>query len=346
MTFATWQGNAGICAFWPLGSMQVDLAGVRPAPGTYLLGDGPGNVGSESWIPDGYVWHFDRTNMARIVAAGFDHVRLQYEPTPLIVAIMNDDAMLLEFVLGQFDMCVQAIIESGLGLVMSANLTGAGDVMPVSSVLAGLSSANYIAYKAHLLLLAARYRGLSPSRFAIELMNEPPAAGSYTGNWEHDYQPDLHAALRAALPLHTMILTCDGRSSWFVLPTYRGAHFASDPNIIWTYHLIDPPPGFSSIRDQAAALSTWARSYDIDPGNLYAGEFGARRNALRLDRIHLYRDMTTAIILGGHRRAAFSLDTADYGLTDGAGTRVGAFDPLLLSACTPTRVWLKGRRIP
>ena len=447
---ATWRCSSGINAFWPLAGMQVVHDGggnpvIRPAPNTYLFGDGPGNYATLAEVPD--TWHFRSTVLQQVRAAGFDHIRLQYEPTPIIWALMHDDTELLDFVLSQFDISVNAIMGAGLGCVLSGILTGYADLMLPRQALAGLASEGYDFYKQHLLLLGERYADRDPTLFALELLNEPPGNGSttvrppgyfnwgvlYTGDWQTDYQPDLYAALRAVMPDHTMLLTCDGWSNWEILKSYDPSPYASDTNIIWQYHPLEPtpaslsgyiynqyfyvqrlayPPGanrldasagtlagsiaamealvdkypnvatggnpaatkaglefdlgsyygspenFVWIKARIDALTEWARENGTAPGNLYAGEHGATRDSTgfpgnllglafgskaltRLDRIHLYRDMSRAILVNGHRRAPDHLDTLNYGITYGQNLTIGAFDRLIIHALAPRRRWLQ-----
>lgn len=448
MTMATWRGVTGICAFWPLGGMQVvKIDGeprVRPAPNTYLFADGPGDYANLEDVPD--TWHFRTANLKKIVDAGFDHVRVQYEPTPIIEAILRNDTALLDFVLTQFDLTVKAILNANLGVALSGILAGFAGIMPPSRVFAGISAPEYLAYKEHLRILAERYAWTDPSMFVLEVFNEPPGNGStvqrpagfpnwgalYTGNWETDYQPELYQVIRDAMPEHTVILTCDGWSNWEILTTYDPTRYLHDTNVIWTYHPLEPtpaslcgfiynqyyyiqriayPPGFhdgdgvigtleGSIADMerlialrpwvatngnpaatAAGLrsdlqsyygtpegydflakyigriTTWARRYGIPPGNIYASEYGSIRDnagfpgnllglsigtigSTRLDRLHLYRDVTRVCIQNGHRRAIDHLDTPDYGITDNPSIFVGEFDPLIIDALA-----LRNRRL-
>ena len=148
-TLATWRCSSGIDAFWPLAGMQVvhdeyDNPIVRPAPNTYLFCDGPGNYATLAEVPD--TWHFRSAVLQQVKDAGFDHIRVQYEPTPIMWALMHDDTELLDFVLSQFDISVDAILGAGLGVMLSGILTGFADLMPPDVVFAGLASDNYDFY--------------------------------------------------------------------------------------------------------------------------------------------------------------------------------------------------------
>ena len=112
------------------------------------------------------------------------------------------------------------------------------------------------------------------------------------------------------------------------------------------------------IRSNIDALTSWPTANNISPGNLYAGEYGATRDntgfpgdlignpmgshgSTRLDRMHLYRDMSQAIVANGHRREFDHLDTMNYGITTAQNLTVGPFDQRLLEAVAPTQNWLR-----
>lgn len=244
---AQFRGAAGINAFWPLGGPQVILEGglprPRPQPQTFLMADGPPG---RHFRPEVIQWVKD---------AGFDHIRVQYEPMTIMWAIENDDPEFLEWLLDYFDHCVEEIIHGGLGVVLSGILAGYADVMLLETVFAGMSAPRYLIYKEHLVALARKFKKYDPRRFCIELLNEPPGNGStvvrpepnwdvmYTGNWATDYQPDLYALMREEMPNHTIICTSDGWSNWQTLTQLEpSTEMAEDHNIIWTYHPLFPTP--------------------------------------------------------------------------------------------------------
>lgn len=244
---AAWRPIKGICAFWPLGGPQVIVQNgknrPRPAPGTFLLADGPPSH------------HFRPQVLNWCKEAGFDHIRVQYEPLTIMWAIENNDQVLLNWVLDYFEETCRLILDGGLGVCLSGILANYADVMRFESVFAGMNAPRYQIYKEHLRQLCRRFADTDPEQFCIELLNEPVANGStvvrdspnwhigYIGNWETDYQPDLYALYRQELPNHTAILTSDGWSNWETLtqlvPTET---MLADHNIIWTYHPLFPTP--------------------------------------------------------------------------------------------------------
>ena len=244
---ATWKPTKGICAFWSLGGPQVILENnkprPRPAPGTFLFADGPP---SHHFRPEVLNWVKD---------AGFDHIRVQYEPLTIMWAIENNDQPFLNYLLDYFEETCRLILAGGLGVCLSGILANYANVMTFESVFSGMQSARYAIYKQHLRLLCRRFADTDPEQFCIELLNEPVGNGStvvrerpnwavaYVGNWATDYQPDLYRLYRSELPNHTAILTSDGWSNWETLtqlvPTEEQL---ADHNIIWTYHPLFPTP--------------------------------------------------------------------------------------------------------
>lgn len=247
MSLARFKGIAGINAFWPLGGPQVIHDGValrpRPAPGTFLFADGPPSH------------HFREEVLTRVIDAGFDHIRVQYEPMTLMWAIEHNDTAFLEWLLDYYQECVDLIIDSGLHVVLSGILAGYANIMLLETVFAGTNAPRYQVYRNHLLALCNRFSSYAPERFCIELLNEPPGNGStvarpepnwsvmYTGNWSTDYQPDLYNLMRTALPEHTIICTSDGWSNWQTLTQLQpNPTMKADHNILWTYHPLFPTP--------------------------------------------------------------------------------------------------------
>lgn len=244
---ATWRPYKGICAFWPLGGPQVIIEQgkprPRPAPGTFLFADGPP---AQHFRPEVLKW---------VKEAGFDHIRVQYEPLVIMWAIENNDQVLLDATLDYFEETCRTILAGGLGVCLSGILANYADVMRFETVFAGLNAPRYLIYKEHLRQLCRRFADTDPMQFCIELLNEPVANGStvvrdqpnwevgYTGNWATDYQPDLYALYREELPRHTAILTSDGWSNWETLTQLAPTPaMLADHNIIWTYHPLFPTP--------------------------------------------------------------------------------------------------------
>lgn len=432
-TLAAFRGAVGINAFWPLGGPQVIMdAGSgqlrpRPMPGTFLFADGPPAL------------HFRPEVLSWVSDAGFDHIRIQYEPMTIMWAIEHGDTTFLAQLLDYFEDCVTRIMAAGIGVVLSGILAGYANIMLLDSVFAGKTAARYIIYKQHLQKLCERFAHTDPRLFCLELLNEPPGNGStvvrdhpnwgamYTGNWATDYQPELYALVRAAMPRHSIICTSDGWSNWETLTQLNPGALAADHNIIWTYHPLFPTPvslagfvynqyfyvqrlrfppgaagqtmaesiaamialvdkypevatngdpaatkagltydlnryyndpqGWDWIQARCNDVTTWARSYGIPPGNVYAGEWGFTRDSTgfpgnilgtalgshactRLDIAHGCRAMTTGIINAGQRRAVDHLDTLNYGVTMAQNNKVGPFDTLVLRALSPRRALL------
>lgn len=117
----------------------------------------------------------------------------------------------------------------------------------------------------------------------------------------------------------------------------------------------DTPQDRNWIKAYLNEINAWAAGYNIPPGALFAGEYGMTRPNIgfpgidipgyeggsRLDRIHLYGDWSSEIIIAGHRRAPIHLDTLDYGLTNGINADIGELDPLIVRAIAPNRHLLR-----
>ncbi|HZR87905.1 MAG TPA: cellulase family glycosylhydrolase [Bradyrhizobium sp.] len=408
------KGKAGVNVFWPWGGPIVNTA---VSPAVYETADvvfGP--IANGPWSS-----HVTPAVFDQVLAAGFDHFRIQFNPGPWLQGIRNSDTVYNTALFEQFDSCVDSCIAAGIGVVLDPFLTGyvldtPGSALVNPSPLGGTGSSGFTNFQAMLNAFVSRYVTRDPSMVAFELFNEPPDPTSFTGDWPDVIQPALYAGVRTIAPNHTVV--CTG-AQWSAISTLVAIDpSAYDKNVLWTFHPFLPAcaslqgyiynqykyitglhyPPVSSEQSAAIASMTaavnadgtlsptqktsmisqlttelnayfstpqteawlsaqfdpvdaWCAAHNIPPASIYVGEFGMTRTnggfpginvpgyqgGTRLDRIHFYRDMKSAIFAHGFRCAPDHLDTLDYGLTFGVDANIGAFDPLLLGAIRPKR---------
>ena len=219
-----WLAMAGINVFWPFGGPV--------ASGQTYLAD-PYTASSSG----PFAGHMTSAVIAQVLAAGFDHVRLQVSPGPWLQLASTGWAALD----AALDAAVNAMLAAGLKVLLSPYPSGYLTVDSPTAMLQGLGTAAYLTWKAVLVHWAARYAALSPMAFAIELMNEPPAPASFPASWQASVQPDLYAAVRAAAPNLTIVLTAENYSSLYLLsgqgtPASGLSIAPFDTNVLYTFH--------------------------------------------------------------------------------------------------------------
>lgn len=84
--------------------------------------------------------------------------------------------------------------------------------------------------------LAPALRGMAPGMVFLELLNEPVFPGDPDG-WQA-LQRDVLGIVRAAAPDRTIVLT---GHDWSSIAGLRALRPESDPNVVYTFHLYDPP---------------------------------------------------------------------------------------------------------
>jgi len=82
--------------------------------------------------------------------------------------------------------------------------------------------------------LAGALRDLPPAQLAFEPLNEPGVADALAGRALMEY---LTAALRAAAPLHTLVVAGHGYSGIEELEALRPL---ADPNLVYSFHFYEP----------------------------------------------------------------------------------------------------------
>ena len=161
-----------------------------------------------AWMSDGA--------MADLRAAGFTFVRLAADPAVLDTPDMR--LLLVEQ--------ARRLRRHGLAVVVSAHPVGwRVDTSPEDA-------ARLVAFWRE---MAVALRGTDPGGVFVEPMNEPVFHGAPAA-W-HDLQRRLLAAVRTALPAHTLVLTghdWGGIGGLLELPP------VSDSNVVYSFHFYDP----------------------------------------------------------------------------------------------------------
>ncbi len=258
-------GVAGINVFWPFGGpLVVDQfdpdTDYSPCPEIYVpLAYGPWDA------------HVTPAVYAQCLEAGFDHFRVQINPGPWMQALGDGDTEYLAQLDAFLDTCVQLNVANGVGTVIDPYPTGYVRDSAVD-ILSDLGSAEFANFKATLLHWVERYSTAAypPSLVCFELFNEPPAPGLYPTDWAGVIQPQLYAAVRAAAPNHTIILTGANYSDIAHVTALDPAQF--DPNCLYTAHPFIPV---------AAALQGYVfNQYEYTVGVRYPPDAGFQASAI------------------------------------------------------------------
>jgi len=95
-------------------------------------------------------------------------------------------------------------------------------------------------YDQILRMFCLRYAYTSPTMLALSLFNEPPDEDRYTLHWP-TCQQQLYQTARAAMPSHTLMLTCAYYSAAFHMVDFDPTPYLADKNLRWDTHLYLPP---------------------------------------------------------------------------------------------------------
>jgi endoglucanase len=170
--------------------------------------------------PGGYTKeHFDTAVTARdldlIQAMGFDHVRLNVDPRPILHARQADQITAED--LQYLDAAVKMILDRGLAVEISIFADG-----EFKQKLA--TDDEFVEqYADFWRALARHYANLDADRVFFEILNEPEGRDRY--RW-YGVEAKLAAAIREGAPEHTIIAT--------------GAHWSDDDDLVFLEPLRDP----------------------------------------------------------------------------------------------------------
>lgn len=218
-----WNGQRGINIMWPfLGPLVVD----PNDPNTEYQTNPFTN-------PAAFVDHATPAVLARVKAAGFDHVRLPVAPGPWMDAIAAGNETRIEYLFTLFDAAVDACIAAGLGVMIDMHDSYYVKNMPPELLASGISSAIWLRRIEITKRFAARYASKPKDKLCLELFNEPLAAGSISGLWK-DYLWSLYQVARTAMPNHTLLLTAENYSSIDQLVAFDPRPYGN--NVLWAIH--------------------------------------------------------------------------------------------------------------
>lgn len=204
----------------------------------------------------------DDRRLALLRARGFDFVRLNVDPSPMLW-----DAAERPRLLAAVAAAVDRLLAADFRVVIDLHLVpdspdrpdGVHAVLGTDGVPAGDGFDRYLAL---VRAVASRFRDAPPDRVALELMNEPDddwfSRLSLTDRWPGRLAR-LHAAARAVAPKLPLVLTGARGGSPEGLLRIDPKPWAADDAVIWTFHFYEPyavtHAGLSWTRDAAHFLT-------------------------------------------------------------------------------------------
>ena len=160
------------------------------------------------------------TDMQRLVATGFTHVRLPVEMGPAFG--IDETSQRIQVILLEK---IKQLIDSGLGVVVDLHPTDTEKVL--------------VQAFPHILpegwaRFARLLSGFPPTKLAVEVMNEPhPMKGL---PWQ-ELQASAAKAIRGVLPEHTIIAN---PGNWSGIDDFADFHPLPDRNVVYTAHIYEP----------------------------------------------------------------------------------------------------------
>ncbi len=175
-------------------------------------------------------------DLAAVKQAGFDFVRIPFDPAPFI---SQKSARHFDRLFDEVDATVDMVEKAGLKAIVDLHTIPRGDSpLGVEGVLG--SEQAFEAYVGIVRRLARTLSDRDPARVAIEVMNEPSTACDRKGiaDWQ-DKLVRLFAAARSSATRLTIILPggCGGSAEGLAAVNPR---MVLDDNVIWTFHSYQP----------------------------------------------------------------------------------------------------------
>lgn len=187
---------------------------------------------SQIYRPPGYTAeHFDSyirvADIALIRDMGFDHVRFPINCEPILAAASPDGTLPADYL---------ARIRARIGEMHDHGLAVIVDIHPEDPFKHALEHSDdaVAAFVSFWKKFATALSGFDPGRTFFEVLNEPCIHN--VARW-HRIQNQAVAAIRAAAPEHTIIITAD---KWSLLPDLLALEPPADRNLIANFHLYDP----------------------------------------------------------------------------------------------------------
>ncbi|HVN20795.1 MAG TPA: glycoside hydrolase family 5 protein [Dongiaceae bacterium] len=191
-------------------------------------------INLSSWFaqvydPKGYTkQHFESwttsADIALIKSAGFDHVRLSFNPQPFMEGGPDGDS---DRYFGYLDAAMKMILDAGLAVEL--------DMHPESDFKARLKDNEFVERFADFWrTVAKRYSSYDPERVFFEILNEPEMNDPY--RW-YGVETKLAAAIRQVAPSHTILAP---GASWDNDDDLLFVEPLRDPNVIYVFHFYEP----------------------------------------------------------------------------------------------------------
>jgi hypothetical protein len=361
---------------------QHPADGVAPAPGDSSLGDSlRQGINLQGWT----LWHepaFTRTEMQRLKADGFDHVRIYFDARASDGAEASyPEELGRDWLVRKADAVIANALEAGLAVIVSPTpgIAPEDSAAAIEGHVAALG-----AYAAH---LAARF---GTERIVIETTNEPMFPSQAA--WEA-VEARLIAAVREAAPAMTIMTAANliSGGAWWQLGGLRDTTPYREENILYSVHTYFPQvfthqthgpipwgpgqgapagpvsdvvawhlrEGFTTRAALDEVVDAFARTADALGVTLHVGEFGAVAHAPAASRLAYLEAITQAFerhdlgwtawqshgLHGLSTRGADGLSALDPGLAKAMGL-AGARPNLPLSvtfqAGSPHDLWVAG----
>jgi endoglucanase len=324
------------------GGAEAFAATQVPAARLALLSRG---INVDDIVSTGRLANYDSAAMAMLTSMGFTYVRIPIDPGWVIEGVPMDrltDPSSADHAaagLRRLDNHVAKFVQAGFPVVLCLTPGLKVRALPVAD------SEDII--RRSLTVIVNRYASkYTPDQLFFEELNEP----HYTPDDWNALQPQLLAIIRAAAPLHTVIVP----PSWNDIPqNFQFLTLADDQNVVYAMHvyqpaqateqavLMEPLPNYRFPRppsstdatewsyDQMAAYMQpafdWAKANKVP---LIMTEFGSSNvthRASRLNWISFVRQRAERHTLGW---AWFAFDSKYFGLRPLGGN----FDPDLVKA--------------
>ena len=285
------------------------------------LFDTPDRSGTEIFAP--WTNEISRAELARLRVAGFDFIRLPFDPGLLLDA----PEAARDIALAQLFDFLRVAQQNGFAVIVDLHPRPGSPWSP-SAILTTPDSPKFAQYSAFAKLLAARLQASGNPRLALELMNEPQSVCAKTSGTDWTvFQSALYRDVRASAPLLSLVVTGGCNSS---VDGLAGLDLRElkDPRVYLMVHFYEPhlfthqgapwsaltrglagltyPPEPAAEDGTLAESASWAQQKGLPPDNgdadrkirsYYAQPFGEHEIAARLgiaaawaDRQGLARD--------------------------------------------------------
>ena len=163
--------------------------------------------------------------------AGFELVRLPVSPVPLLDV---EDEPHRQTMFSRFAVAIDDMLKANLNVVFDLHVTDGGGPWDNKALTADLEDPHFRAYVKMVRSVAQFLSQYDASKVAFEPFNEPPEP---CNKWPA-FQKELLAAIRAAAPKLTVILT---GACWGSLDGLQELHSSDyDDNTIYTFHYYEP----------------------------------------------------------------------------------------------------------